>query len=757
MNSRNTDFYKVGGNLPPNAPSYVKRRADDDLYYALRDGKFCYVLNSRQMGKSSLRVQTRQRLQEDGIRCAAIDLTTIGKDVTPEKWYRGIFYELVKEFNLSIDRRTWWDQRDATSDIQRLNEFVEEGLLQQVNEPVVIFIDEIDTVLSLNFPTDDFFLWIRSCYNQRSEKPVFQRLTFCLLGVANPSDFIRDPNRTPFNLGEDIQLSGFELHEAQPLARGLANKVDNPTELLKEVLRWTSGQPFLTQKLCNLIADPTFVVPEEEGEAWFWIQELVQSRIIRNWESQDSPEHLKTIRDRILLNKGSARNLLKLYQQILERGSVPADSSADQLKLRLSGLVVETNGTLKVYNQIYEKVFTSRWVREELDKLPPHHELFEAWLKSSSDKSLLLSGERLAEALQWAKDKNLDEQQSQFLKDSQREEELKKKRESQGQIQNLLKDNFSESSANNIYDEVISWTGSQPSLKEEVLKLVINYKSSISESNPRESVEKLIRTHLINNWEKGSAGQHLMEMRDLLIVKDRDKAIKQLENYKQVLIGRVIADESPEQQELLATELVINNGGNLEVDNRIYSEVFNRQWLDGELAKIIESKNLPNPWVKNISSWLLGGFLVSCLGYFIYLSRNSTPENPNPLPTASSTAIPEVCSQRDITKTLESEIEEIRKLGNPQSLPKQCQTQLRELELINAAIQEAKNNRVVPSSLDKLCQIADQSVNLKDAVALIQGWYQDKYWGEKVKVYLKQNPNCPAIKAFATQEFLGNP
>src|SRR5262245_5849400 len=51
---------------------------------------------------------------------------------------------------------------------------------------LVIFLDEIDVVRSLPFPTDEFFSAIRECYNRRVEDPGLQRLSFCLLGVASP-------------------------------------------------------------------------------------------------------------------------------------------------------------------------------------------------------------------------------------------------------------------------------------------------------------------------------------------------------------------------------------------------------------------------------------------------------------------------------------------------------------------------------------------------------------------------------------------
>ena len=51
-------FFVVGGTLRRDAPSYLSRAADQNLYKFLQAGEFCYVLTARQMGKSSLMVRT---------------------------------------------------------------------------------------------------------------------------------------------------------------------------------------------------------------------------------------------------------------------------------------------------------------------------------------------------------------------------------------------------------------------------------------------------------------------------------------------------------------------------------------------------------------------------------------------------------------------------------------------------------------------------------------------------------------------------
>lgn len=435
---------QIGGTVPLDA-LYVERPADEELPAALLRGEYCYVLAPRQIGKSSLQLRAADKLKRQGVRCAALDLTRIGSsDATSTQWYSSMCEEIAEKLDLKEDPEEFTRRYQHLSPVQRFVRFLQDEVLMRVTGPVVVFIDEIDTTRTLRqVSRDDFFSALRALYNGRAEDQALSRLTFCLLGVAQPSDLIEDETRTPFNIGRAIVLEDFNRRQMDGLAPGLP--ADNAGTFLDEIYRWTDGHPYMTAQLCQALFGCTMgpmnrgidpfvsgtatvdpAMPDTPAER---VEGAVRRLFFVRGRVQDSS--LSFAEKHFNRDKLDARvhQMLALYERIVGGESVGvAGGDPVQLCLRLTGMAAERHdafqgGLLRVRNQIFATVFDSNWVRtmqaERLFAGP-----LTAWLAEGKPADRLLRGADLSAALEWsARRADMTHAERAYLRESERQQE----------------------------------------------------------------------------------------------------------------------------------------------------------------------------------------------------------------------------------------------------------------------------------------------------------------------------------------------
>jgi WD40 repeat protein len=357
-----SEFYVTGGTLRADAPSYVLRDADRELLAALVEGQYCYVLTSRQMGKSSLMARAASLLRDSGTTAVILDLTALGQNLTPEQWYEGLLVRLGRGIDLEDELDDFWDDHDSLGPMQRWVAALEQVVLAQTDGPVVIFVDEIDVVQSLPFSTNEFFAGIRECFTRRTENDLFGRLAFCLIGVATPSDLIDDVRVTPFNVGQRIELADLREEDALPLAGGLGRDDEHARGLLRRVFYWTNGHPYLTQRLSQAVALDQSVTDARGVDR-------VCSELFFSERAHEQDPNLQFVRNQMLGRDAvDIVGVLALYGGVLAQRSLPHDGTnplADLLEL--AGVVAVSDGQMSVRNRIYARVFDRAWI---LDNMP---------------------------------------------------------------------------------------------------------------------------------------------------------------------------------------------------------------------------------------------------------------------------------------------------------------------------------------------------------------------------------------------------
>ncbi|MBI5508615.1 MAG: AAA-like domain-containing protein [Deltaproteobacteria bacterium] len=400
------------------AGTYIGRRADLELPDALRKGEYCWVVGPRQIGKTSLFQRVSRRLANEGTLCAFVDLNTFQGAEDADGWYFALADQLARDLDCPAPLE-WWDRPKSQKlpASERWSGFVREVLVAGREQPVAIFLDEVQTTHSIASRRLGFLAVLRSLHAGRGKDEVLRRLTFCLASVVTPEDLVDDPLEASASFGRHVQLEDFSRQEVSLLRGSLAATGVDVEKLLDLVYAKTNGHPYMTMRLAAALAK-TKLAADKVAPA---VERLIDEIFIAKPSEHPCLAYAAkrfAYRPRDRANAGPGAKM-EIYRRILESGGVTVKSDDPvQLELQLAGLVRATSGEqgqlVCPRNAIFARVFDDAWLRAQSHGRFLSDAMWQ-WQDNARSPEALLRGPVLQRAIEWARANQLAADEREFL------------------------------------------------------------------------------------------------------------------------------------------------------------------------------------------------------------------------------------------------------------------------------------------------------------------------------------------------------
>ena len=321
---------------------YVRRQADDELQQAVVQwGTTTTIRAPRQTGKTSLLMRGLHHAKRSGAQAVFVDFQNF------DHHQRSSATVLLRELatiichQLGLDeskvQNAWQGTRGAQ---QKMTYFLEDKVLPAFEVPLVLAMDEVDSLLQTNFYRD-FFGMVRSWHNLGSSPIHFEqweKLNLVLVISTEPYLLIDDIRQSPFNVGQQLSIADFTAKQVSRLNQQHGAPVSE--QELPLLHRLLGGHPYLTrQALYSLVI---------KGISW---HDLAQ-----NATSEQSPfgQHLKRYYWAIHDKPKLTRALLA----VIRTNRCPDETT--RLRLLKAGLIHDEDGVCTCRCELYKRYFERR-------------------------------------------------------------------------------------------------------------------------------------------------------------------------------------------------------------------------------------------------------------------------------------------------------------------------------------------------------------------------------------------------------------
>ncbi|GAB0120207.1 hypothetical protein Acid7E03_42790 [Acidisoma sp. 7E03] len=300
-------------------------------------GRPPYILVARQMGKTNLLINMKLTRESKGELVVYLDLSN--RYETARSFFRHVIDMLLETESDALrdvaetivaERST----RAAEANIE-YDRHLRRILTASRRSKLVIVFDEIDSLLGVPY-SDVVLAQVRSMYFSRINYPIYDKLTYVLSGVVEPTELIKDKNISPFNIGEKIYLGDFNRTELSNFVKKAGLILSKEAE--DAVFHWAAGNPRMTWDICAALEDQIESGLKVEADA---VREIVSQLYLTSFD-RAPVDHIRSlvgsdpqVRDAIVsIRFGKGGTLDERIRNRLYLGGITNSVVADELAIK---------------------------------------------------------------------------------------------------------------------------------------------------------------------------------------------------------------------------------------------------------------------------------------------------------------------------------------------------------------------------------------------------------------------------------------
>jgi len=212
----------------------------------------------RKWGKTSATIRMKEHERQQCFHTVCLNFREFDTDALQnlgiflQKFCESIILELnSEEVQIENNVAKFWKESLVPNNKAKCRIYIQKYILTVINKPLVIVLDEVDTIFGNSQIDVEFFALLRVFYERSASEPIWQKLKMIIVHSQDYTETSK--NKSPFNVGESVELPEFDESQIKKLL--VLHGLNWQPEKIKQLMELVGGHPYMVRVALYKIAN----------------------------------------------------------------------------------------------------------------------------------------------------------------------------------------------------------------------------------------------------------------------------------------------------------------------------------------------------------------------------------------------------------------------------------------------------------------------------------------------------------------------